>query len=153
MNDEEIKAYASEIILGYVRDGDDLAGWEMYRDTGEDEPLSEEEARKVHDLIESDWRVTWPSDGTVTVTLPEADGKISPDGFIGDMWWIDMPNPGGFVQVWPDGIRHTDRFIEATNISVADVEHAGRVLLAVAAQMRTMKADFNGAECFGCEQG
>lgn len=76
------------------------------------------------------------------IQLSRAKGWRKPAGgeMRGDVWWIDMPPVRDFVQVWPDGIKHADGFIEATNISVADVERAGRVLLAVAAQMRTMKA-------------
>ncbi len=138
MNDQEIEAYTSEIIVGYVRDGDDLSGWEMYRNADEDVPLSEEDARRVHGLIESEWHVSWPSDNTVTVTLPEPESIITDADTVSG--WNGNQLIGDFIEVWDDGLNGHEGFTEAKDVSVDEVQRAGVVLLAVAAKMRTMKA-------------
>jgi hypothetical protein len=74
------------------------------------------------------------------IELPEPDGYFTDDD-VRIPQWKNVTLVGTFVEVWPDGVNsEVFDFMDALDITPSDVERSGRILFAVAAQMRTHDA-------------
>lgn len=64
MDEEEIREYATALIVDHAQDVEWLSVFECWEEfAGDDSEISEDDARKVHDLIgKAVVTVTWPED-------------------------------------------------------------------------------------------